>query len=354
MPTQSQGPLFQINELAKFYKIVDSDKSLIEYIIEPSPSADDYTFSEDMFNFIVSCHSEINKEDFIKNCSKATSINESEAKELWNFLISEKLIVEYQPDSIKSDFPKSWKEPYLFLRSVNNYPFLDMGISDAMIVDNEIMKNYDEEENPPPVFQNFNTGKGIRLEFIESIINEGKHVAGGMNLCTLTCILDVSFGARFVTKRTVHDNGYFEMEKIFKSIPSGGGRNPSEAFVIIRECEDISSGVYHYSVEQHTLEYLGAPDKFLNLIPESEKFEVFMLNAPILKRAQWRYRDPRSYRALLIDIGHTLGAVATISHKSNLSAEVISFCKLKKITKELGLNWNLQPCMAVMGIRSRA
>ena len=294
---------------------------------------------------------------FTKNeASKVLSINDFD--ELWDFLIESGILISV--NQLKKEFklfpshyPESWKEAVSYHLSVRDFPFLDMGITGAMTVDNEIMKRYEDSSPPPSVYQSFDTGKGMELEYIENILNEDRKVKNGINIQSLTILLDVAFGERSKFDRRIRKNGYYEMEKILKAVPSGGGRNPSEGLIVVKKCSGLKEGVYHYNVRRHVLEYMGPPKTILENI-DDQNYDIFILTAPLLERAQWRYRDPRSYRAILVDIGHINGCLSTVGHKYKIKTQLLTHCDHQKITESLGLDWNIQPCMTILGLKENS
>jgi SagB-type dehydrogenase family enzyme len=92
--------------------------------------------------------------------------------------------------------------------------------------------------------------------------------------------------------------------------PSGGARNPYEAYVIIRRNTDIEPGVYHYCAAEQVLEKVNefAPDTQISgLFGGQDWFDdmstVIVLVA-VLERTMWKYQDPNAYRVVLMEAGH--------------------------------------------------
>lgn len=92
--------------------------------------------------------------------------------------------------------------------------------------------------------------------------------------------------------------------------PSGGARNPYEAYVIVRRSTDVAPGVYHYCAAEQVLEKVNefSPDsRIANLFGEQDWFDdmatVIVLVA-VFERTMWKYQDPNAYRVVLIEAGH--------------------------------------------------
>jgi len=91
--------------------------------------------------------------------------------------------------------------------------------------------------------------------------------------------------------------------------PSGGARNPFEAYVFVRRGADIESGVYHYSALQHSLQKVAklADRKFSEYLANqewAENMSALVVLVADLERTMWKYSDPNAYRVVLIEAGH--------------------------------------------------
>jgi len=92
--------------------------------------------------------------------------------------------------------------------------------------------------------------------------------------------------------------------------PSGGARNPYEAFVYVNRVDGLAPGIHHYSALDHSL------------VPVNDRQSVTEVSAMIggqqwmddmacvillcayLERTMWKYDDPNAYRVVLIEAGH--------------------------------------------------
>jgi SagB-type dehydrogenase family enzyme len=112
-----------------------------------------------------------------------------------------------------------------------------------------------------------------------------------------------------------------------RPVPSGGGCYPLELYVLVRNVEEIPTGIHHYSARHHALEALGPSPKpddlgalFLNQ-PWVAKAHVVVIVTAVASRLLHRYGD-RGYRYLLIEAGHVgqnLALAATGSGLGSLS-----------------------------------
>ncbi|HVQ09446.1 MAG TPA: SagB/ThcOx family dehydrogenase [Allosphingosinicella sp.] len=108
-----------------------------------------------------------------------------------------------------------------------------------------------------------------------------------------------------------------------RTSPSGGGRHPSEAYLLVMDVPGLKPGWYHVDVSPPQLSLMREA-----VFTDSELRELFPLGygrAPfdvkclvalttIFERNMYRYREPRTFRTVHMDIGHlatTLGLAAS-------------------------------------------
>ena len=93
-----------------------------------------------------------------------------------------------------------------------------------------------------------------------------------------------------------------------KMTPSGGARNPYEAYVYAINVEDLAFGLYHYSAIDNTLGLLTtkpavtATELLVGQYWADEAGAVILLVANF-ERTMWKYPHPTAYRVLLIEAG---------------------------------------------------
>lgn len=91
--------------------------------------------------------------------------------------------------------------------------------------------------------------------------------------------------------------------------PSGGARNPYEAYVIARAVSGLAPGIYHYSALDHTLGLVSGnlPSSFAALAGGQEWVETMpclVVLCAFMERTMWKYDDPNAYRVIMIEAGH--------------------------------------------------
>jgi len=93
-----------------------------------------------------------------------------------------------------------------------------------------------------------------------------------------------------------------------KMTPSGGARNPYEAYVYVNNVKDLASGLYHYSAVDNTLGLLTptppvTPAQLLIGQYWADESGAVILLVANFERTMWKYPHPTAYRVLLIEAG---------------------------------------------------
>jgi SagB-type dehydrogenase family enzyme len=91
--------------------------------------------------------------------------------------------------------------------------------------------------------------------------------------------------------------------------PSGGARNPYEAYVYARNVEGLAPGFYHYSARNHDLglvqtNHMPQPSQLVGGQEWADEMPCMVLLCASLGRTMWKYDDPNGYRVVLIEAGH--------------------------------------------------
>ncbi|TSC86218.1 MAG: nitroreductase [Parcubacteria group bacterium Gr01-1014_8] len=114
-------------------------------------------------------------------------------------------------------------------------------------------------------------------------------------------------------------NSAFSENASHRPYPSGGALFPIEIYLLVRDVESLSPGIYHYRPDVHRLEFLWVLSENLEL---DVTFDAWVTSAPVLivLTAQWsrswnKYND-FGLELSLLEAGHIgqnmlLSAVAT-------------------------------------------
>ncbi len=106
--------------------------------------------------------------------------------------------------------------------------------------------------------------------------------------------------------------------------PSGGGRYPIEAYVLMfRSLPDVPAGIYHYNVENHTLERLAAKEFTKEDIARLFSYEWIQDSSAAIvltsafERTKMKYGQ-RGYRYAMLEAGHIGQNICLISQALNV------------------------------------
>lgn len=220
-----------------------------------------------------------------------------------------------------------------FQQSVYDYPFFDYSTSKTFQEDQQLMAKYEEDSPPPPAWTP-RVGTPVRLPEVtwEDLRPAPDDVFG---LRHLAAVLRFTFGpigelpqlgARMHYRRTS---------------PSGGAKHPTEGWLHIdRSWQGLSPGLYVYDCAHHIL-VLGDPS--LATPPQSSGGPVTFSIRSRVERPMWRYRDGRSFRAVLIDAGHVIETLMALLGLFGVPARVQAG---RRPTS--GYGWLREPELAVV------
>lgn len=115
-------------------------------------------------------------------------------------------------------------------------------------------------------------------------------------------------------------------EHLIKAHPSGGARHPYECYVIAKSVDALTPAAYHFDPVSGSLRALpdtGAVEK----IDETcfgkggivSASAVLVLTCRWL-RHNWKYRYPRSYRMVLLELGHIIQTINLVAAAHGLGA----------------------------------
>jgi SagB-type dehydrogenase family enzyme len=128
--------------------------------------------------------------------------------------------------------------------------------------------------------------------------------AGPIDLQSLSRLLALSFGVQWQVTLGVIGTVFLTTS------PSGGGRHPLEAYVVVQNVAGLAPGVYHYRNDRHRLTRIGKPlprRQIRAFFPGQSwcaTAPVVVLLTAVFGRTQWKYPHPRAYRVLLAEAGH--------------------------------------------------
>src|SRR5580658_4054875 len=180
-----------------------------------------------------------------------------------------------------------------------------------------------------------------------------RFAAGKLALADLATLLGLTWGVREWV--ALPPLGRFAV----KTSPSGGALHPIEAYVVARDVEGISPGIYHYDATRHRLELLrrGVTRKQMSDYVIGQRWfseaAAFVFMTAVFTRTQWKYRYPRAYRVVLAEAGHLCQTFCLVATWLGLAP----FCTMamadSKIDRDLGIDGVTEGVLYVAGVGKR-
>lgn len=98
----------------------------------------------------------------------------------------------------------------------------------------------------------------------------------------------------------------------FRTAPSAGALYPIETYLVVNNVEGLTSGLYHYSIQDHSLEEIS-PGDLGEAMAEAALGQKMCARAAVVfawtavvPRTRWKYAQ-RAYRYIYLDAGHVAG-----------------------------------------------
>ena len=110
-----------------------------------------------------------------------------------------------------------------------------------------------------------------------------------------------------------------------KMTPSGGARNPYEAYLYLRAVAGLEPGFYHYAAIYHTLRRLKTeeaplPSELLGNQQWADEMPCIVFLCAHFERPMWKYNDANAYRVVLMEAGHIGQNIMLAATRRGLSA----------------------------------
>jgi SagB-type dehydrogenase family enzyme len=140
-----------------------------------------------------------------------------------------------------------------------------------------------------------------------------------------------------------------------KMTPSGGARNPYEAYVCARRVEGLEPGVYHYSAFERSFEQVRpAPlPSFTNLIGGQdwgENASAMIFLVADFARTMWKYHDAMAYRVVMIEAGHIAQNIMLAATKHGLHANPTGALNADAVEATLGVSGITKTVVYALGV----
>jgi SagB-type dehydrogenase family enzyme len=157
---------------------------------------------------------------------------------------------------------------------------------------------------------------------------------------TLSLILLLSYTH---TARTRAPEGDF----FFRSAASAGALYPTEIYVSAHDVKDIHNGLYHFAIQNHSLDLLRKREVFGGVPREDSRLTFFLTS--IFFRSAWKYRA-RAYRYHLLDTGHVAENLILALKALNLPFSVTYDFDDAAVNRLLGLDDRKEAALAIIEV----
>ena len=145
------------------------------------------------------------------------------------------------------------------------------------------------------------------------------------------------------TAKARHPEGDF----FFRSAASAGALYPTEIYVAAHEIKGIDNGLYHFAIQNHSLDPLRKGEVFGPAHGEGSRLTFFL--TAIFFRSAWKYRA-RAYRYHLLDTGHVAENLILALKASNLPFTVTYDFDDGEVNRLLGLDDQREVALAIIDV----
>lgn len=297
------------------------------------------------------------KSEVVLLLSARWGLSESDARALVESLVDSGLVIAATDPPPRIEEARreweifGWSEAFTLYSATRDYPLRDYMQDGALEADHAQMAGYSAEAPPPPNTKSYPGTRAIQLPAPDALdgVTVRQAWAGRQEVAhpQLDARLLSTF-LYFVFGKTGSIRFNQQGEFIRKTSPSGGARNPIEAYVLAFPGQGIPAGLYHYSVEPHELRELAAGDfsaDVRDIVWDLDSEAGFRHPAAIVfmslvyERPMWRYRDDsRSYRPMIHDLGHTSETFGLVAKGLSLRSRVDHGFKDNELNAFLGLD----------------
>jgi SagB-type dehydrogenase family enzyme len=264
--------------------------------------------------------------------SSHLGLDSSTSHQLFKFLVGNHLVVDEQDKSHLACLNRwstwarfGWQEAYDYHLATYDYPFLDYS-QDGNSIDEQRMRRYRHLEPEPERTKRFPNRlqslqapscpaalAELRVPIAEALVPNSTSIQKPLTSEALLTLLSIAFGR---LRETAIPDEPAIAPLIRKTSPSGGSRHPTEGYVVVHDVPELESGIYHYAVGASTLDQICgamplatlrdcAPGLFWAPFDPS----ALLILTTVFSRNMYRYREPRTFRTVFMDIGHVLGTI---------------------------------------------
>lgn len=239
-----------------------------------------------------------------------------------------------------------WHEAAEYHALSFDYPCVDYSVAEAIVIDRERMLGYQALETDEDRYKlDYSECSEVPLPDASADLQTGsartvwsrRPQPAKVDFVGLTKVLSLAFG---VTGMLIPRTNSAPLLR--RSSPSGGARNPSEGYLVVRDVPGLEPGWYHVTIRPsfglRGLDDVAADDESLTeAFPETMRrfprpVRALVVITSLFERNMYRYREPRTFRTVHMDAGHIAGSVRIVAHALGLSC-AIYYCDLAPVVE---------------------
>lgn len=120
---------------------------------------------------------------------------------------------------------------------------------------------------------------------------------------------------------------WIDVPLIRRTSPSGGSRHPTEGYFLSLNLEDIKQGFYHIQTDPVSLCLISLDTHYLlkelqkDQDPDYQILGAIFLTS-VFERNMYRYREPRTFRTIHMDIGHILATIEMLAKEFQIKTRI--------------------------------
>lgn len=176
-----------------------------------------------------------------------------------------------------------------------------------------------------------------------------------ISLQQLSNLLYAGFGLIHGEWKELSEKG-LKIVGIRKSSPASGALHPEEAYIIVFNVEGLEPGLYYYRPQDHRLNQLRTGN-FSQQIIEYNNRQFYSKDSALgiyitarLDKYWWKYQHSRSYRFMLVDIGHVSQATLMAATALGLRTWMSGAFQERPIEDFLGIDGYQENVIVYIGI----
>lgn len=260
-----------------------------------------------------------------------------------------------------------WDHAADYLRSTYDYPFVDYSQASGHRIDRARMAAYVEER---PDVERTKRYPGTQSTACEptpaalalldqplgQVMGRSEPGAAELTADSLKTIMTVSFGR--LRGRALRQPG--RAPAIRRTSPSGGSRHPTEGYLLTSAVPAMRDGLHHFSTTEYTLSHIGTPgaDQVQAAVGDAvvppEGPWAMVIATSVFERNMYRYREPRTFRSVHLDVGHIIGTVELVAAHESLCTERLYRVGYRAVDTIVGLDPYVEATVCVITIGGAA